>query len=155
MTQGEVRKAVVVDAPPQVVFKALTDEKELARWLTQEARIDPRPGGEYEFRYHWAEKDMHSVATGKIIELIPDKRLSYTYVIDRSGSGDSGADSLFPDVADSVVTWTLDALPDGKTRVTLVHSGIPEGAHDRFDGAWGFWTGQLARQGRAKAGRGE
>jgi uncharacterized protein YndB with AHSA1/START domain len=39
MTEGEVRKAVVVDAPPEVVFKALTDEKELVRWMPQEDRI--------------------------------------------------------------------------------------------------------------------
>ncbi len=32
MIEGEIRKAVVVDAPPEVVFKALTDEKELVQW---------------------------------------------------------------------------------------------------------------------------
>src|SRR5207247_1395353 len=80
MNEGEVRKTIVVDAPPKVVFKALTNEKELVRWMPQEARIDPRRNGEYEFKYHWAEKGLHSVATGKILELIPDKRLSYTYV---------------------------------------------------------------------------
>ena len=32
MTEGEIRKAIVVDAPPEVVFRALTDEKELVRW---------------------------------------------------------------------------------------------------------------------------
>jgi len=155
MTEGEIRKTIVVDAPPKVVFKALTDEKELVQWIAQEARIDPRPGGEYEFRYHWAEKDLHSVATGKILELIPDKRLSYDYAMTRLGSGTSGADSLFPDVTNSVVTWTLDELPDGKTRVTLVHSGIAKEAHERFDGAWGYWTGQLVRHGRARVGRSE
>jgi len=153
MTEGEIRKAVVVDAPPEVVFKALTDEKELVRWMPQEARMDPRLGGEYEFKYHWAEKGLHSVATGKILELIPNERLSYTYVLTRSGSGPSGADSLFPDVTNSVVTWTLDALPDGKTRVTMVHSGITKEAYERFDGAWGYWTGQLARHGRVVTGR--
>lgn len=90
MTEGEVRKTIVVDAPPEVVFKALTDEKELVRWMPQEARIDPRHNGEYEFKYHWAEKGLHSVARGKILELIPDKRLSYTYVLTRLGSGTSG-----------------------------------------------------------------
>jgi uncharacterized protein YndB with AHSA1/START domain len=153
MTEGEIRKAVVVDAPPEVVFKALTDEKELVRWMTQEARMDPRLGGECEFKYHWAKEDLRSVATGKILELIPNKRLSYTYVLTRSGSGTSGANSLFPDVTNSVVTWILDALPDGKTRVTMVHSGITKEAYGAFDGAWGYWTGQLARLGRVTAGR--
>lgn len=156
MTEGEIRKTIVVDAPPEVVFKALTDEKELVQWMPQEARIDPRLGGEYEFKYHWVEKDLHSIATGKILELIPDKRLSYTYVLTRSGSGTSGANSLMDhDVTDSVVTWILDPLPDGKTRVTMVHSGITKEAYGAFDGAWGYYTGQLARHGRAMAGRSE
>jgi len=155
MTEGEVRKALVVDAPPELVFKALTDEKELGRWMTQEARMDPRIGGECEFKYRRAATGQHSVATGRILELVPDKRLSYTYVLTGSGSGTSRADALFPDVANSVVTWTLDALPDGKTRVTVVHSGLTKEAYERFDGAWGYWTGQLARRGGAKAVRRE
>jgi uncharacterized protein YndB with AHSA1/START domain len=97
MTEGEVRKTVVFDAPPEVVFKALTDEKELVRWMPQEARIDPRPGGEYEFKYHCTEKGLHSVVTGKILELIPNKRLSYTYALSRSGT--SGADSMSINIA--------------------------------------------------------
>ena len=133
MTEGEIRKTVVVDAPPEVVFNPLTDEKELVQWMPQEARMDPRIGGEYEFKYHWAEKGLHSVATGRILELIPDKRLSYTYALARSGSGTSGFNSLMDhDVTNSVVTWTLDALPDGKTR-TVVHSGITKEAYGAFD----------------------
>lgn len=56
MTEGEIRKTIVVDAPPRVVFRALTDEKELIKWMPQEARMEARVGGEYEFRYHWAQK---------------------------------------------------------------------------------------------------
>ena len=153
MTEGEVRKAIVVEAPPEVVFKALTDEKELGRWMTQEARMDPRIGGECEFKYHRAATGQRSVATGKILELIPDKRLSYTYAMTSPGSRTTGADSLFPDVTNSVVTWTLDPLPDGKTRVTMVHSGLTKETNERFDGAWGYWTGQLARHGRAMAAK--
>src|SRR5437870_10128710 len=153
MTEGEIRKTVVVDAAPEIVFKALTDEKELVRWMPQEARMDPRLGGEYEFKYHWAEKGLHSVAIGKIIELIPNKRLSYTYVLTRSGSGTSGGNSLMDhEVAASVVTWILDALPDGKTHVTVVHSDITKEAYGAFDGAWGYYMGQLARHCGAMAG---
>jgi uncharacterized protein YndB with AHSA1/START domain len=104
MTEGEVRKTVVVDASPETVFKALTDEKELGRWMTQQARMDPRVGGECEFKYRRAATGQHSVATGRVLELIPDKRLSYTYVVNGSSSGTSGADALFPDVTKSIVT---------------------------------------------------
>jgi len=30
---NEIRKTIVIDAPPHVVFKALTDEKELTQWF--------------------------------------------------------------------------------------------------------------------------
>ena len=70
MTEGEIRKTIVVDAPPEVVFKALTDEKELVQWMRQEARMDPsswwgiriqvplgRERGELYFRRHYQSTD--------------------------------------------------------------------------------------------------
>ena len=108
VTEGEIRKTIIVDAPPKVVFRALTDERELVQWMPQEARMEARVGGEYEFKYHWAQRGLDAVATGKILELIPYRRLSYTFVSSRSGSGTS--------LTSSTVTWMLDDLLDGKTR---------------------------------------
>lgn len=34
---AETRTAKIVDAPSSVVFKALTDEKELVKWMPKEA----------------------------------------------------------------------------------------------------------------------
>src|SRR5579872_4015202 len=114
--EGELRKSIVVDASPTVVFKALTDEKELVKWMPSEARMDVRVGGEYEFKYHWADGKVDGIVRGKILELIPKKKLYYTWDSQRSDySGPRG---------DAKVTWMLDELPGGKTRVTLVHSGI-------------------------------
>jgi uncharacterized protein YndB with AHSA1/START domain len=147
MTEAEIRKTVIVDAPPKVVFRALTDEKELVQWMPQEAKMEARVGGEYEFRYHWAQRGLDAVATGKILELIPEKRLSYTFVSSRSGSGTS--------LANSVVTWTLDELPDGKTRVTVVHSGITKEVYGDTDAGWGYYASQLARHSKVMVGAGE
>jgi uncharacterized protein YndB with AHSA1/START domain len=136
LTTSEIKKNIIVDAPPRVVFRALTDEKDLVQWMPQEAKIDARVGGDYEFKYHWAQKGLDAVATGRILELIPDKRLSYTFVSTRSGTGASQTDS--------VVTWILDELPGGKTSVTVVHSGIRTVQGDA-DAGWGYYTAQLAR----------
>ena len=92
--------------------------------------MDARVGGEYEFRYYWAAKDLHSTAKGKILELVPDRRLSYTFNSDRGGSA-------------SVLTWTLDELQGGRTRVTLVHSGLGDAPSDQYSG-WGYFLGRLA-----------
>jgi len=32
--------------------------------------MDPRLGGDCEFKYHWAKEGLRSVAIGKILELI-------------------------------------------------------------------------------------
>jgi len=51
-----------------------------------------------------------------------------------------------------VVTWTLDELTDGKTRVTLVHSGITKEVYGDTDAGWGYYTSQLARYCREMVG---
>ena len=53
-------------------------------------------------------------------------------------------DGSTPGTVNSVVTWTLDELPSGKTVVTLVHSGITEELAGDKDVGWGYFTAQLA-----------
>ena len=40
----EIRKIVVIDAPPDMVFKAISDEKELIEWFPDLAVLEPRIG---------------------------------------------------------------------------------------------------------------
>lgn len=131
-----ITKTVDVDAPPSVVFKALTDPKELVQWMAQEAEIDARVGGEYVFSLRWAERGIDAVATGKILELVPCQRLSYTFDSTRFGAD--------PSPVDSVVKWTVEELRGGNTRVTLVHKGTTKEQQKDTDAAWGHFTAQLA-----------
>lgn len=75
----EIKKTMVVDAPPEVVFKALTDERELIHWMPKEAKLDPRVEGKYEFKYHWASRNLDTVLKGNILEFVPNRRVSYTW----------------------------------------------------------------------------
>ena len=59
---SEIKKVVVVDAPPAVVFRALTDEKELVQWMPREAKMDARVGGRYEFKFYWEARKQESAA---------------------------------------------------------------------------------------------
>ena len=127
LTEGEIRKAIVVDSPVEVVFKALTDEKELVNWMPSETRMDARVGGEYEFRYHWEDRGIDSTVRGRILELVPNKKLSYTWA-----------------TPSSIVTWTLEELPDGKARVTLTHSGFSKDRKQETEGGWAHFLGRLA-----------
>jgi len=97
-----ITKSIIVDAPPSVVFRALTDEKELVHWMPRQAKFDARLGGEYEFRYYWARRNLEATAKGKILEPIPNKRLFYSFNSVRAGTGTS--------LTESTVTWTLEEL---------------------------------------------
>jgi uncharacterized protein YndB with AHSA1/START domain len=112
----ETKKSITIDAPPAVIFKALTDQNELIQWMHKEAKMNVRVGGEYEFKFYWPAAKVTAVAKGKILELIPNKKLSYTFNATYSDTNRS--------VKDTVVTWTLEELPEGKTRVTIVHVGV-------------------------------
>ena len=41
----EVRKDVFIRQPPDIVWKALAEAEELARWFPLEARVTPGVGG--------------------------------------------------------------------------------------------------------------
>ncbi|HUK51091.1 MAG TPA: SRPBCC domain-containing protein [Terriglobales bacterium] len=125
----ETKKNITIDAPPAVVFKALTDESELVQWMFQEAKMDARVGGEYEFKFNWPAAKVTSVGKGRIRELIPNKKLSYTFDADYPGTNRS--------VKDTIVTWTLEELPGDKTRVTLVHVGVDWAGYS-------YWLEKLA-----------
>ena len=135
METTELRKTIVVDAPPEVVFKALTDEKELVQWMPNEAKMDARIGGKFEFKYRWAAKGLDSVLEGKILELIPNKRLSYTWET-QTKEGEKR-------ITGAIVTWSLESLPNGKTRVTLVHSGIAKQFSNDSESGWNYFLGRL------------
>jgi len=42
-----IRKIVVIDAPPDMVFKAISDEKELIEWFPDLAVLEPKEGWKY------------------------------------------------------------------------------------------------------------
>jgi uncharacterized protein YndB with AHSA1/START domain len=140
-----ITKTVEVGAPPPVVFRALTDPKEIAQWMASEAEFDARVGGEYVFSLHLAERGIDAVATGKVLELVPNQRLSYTFDSTRFGAD--------PSPVDSVVTWTLDELPGGNARVTLVHKGTAKEQQKETDAAWGLFVSRLESHCKDSVGR--
>jgi uncharacterized protein YndB with AHSA1/START domain len=130
---AEIRKTIVIDAPPQVVFKALTDEKQLTEWFPNQAILQARVGGAMEFRFQREDGSVDHKVVGKILEIVPGKKLSFSW-----------KNTSDPDFPDTVVTWTLE--PAGsKTKVTLVHTGFEKGRWlDLHDGGWSYFIGRLA-----------
>jgi uncharacterized protein YndB with AHSA1/START domain len=139
---AEIRKSVEIDAPPEVVFGALTDEKELVKWMPTEATMDPRVGGALRFKFHWEARNVDTEVRGKIRELIPGKRLSYTWVAVVRSDRDPARMS---DAPAAVVTWNLEELPGKRTRVTLVQKGFDERFRQDGESGWEHFLGQLKK----------
>ena len=57
---GEIKKTIVIDARPQAVFRAITDEKELTNWFPDQAKFEARVGGFVQFRFYQNGKEHQS-----------------------------------------------------------------------------------------------
>jgi uncharacterized protein YndB with AHSA1/START domain len=92
--------------------------------------LDARPGGAYRVQVG----DNHAAA-GEFVEVVQDERVVFTFGWDQP-------DHPIP-AASTTITVTL--IPEGdKTRVQLVHSGLPADAIGDHRGGWDHFLGRLA-----------
>ena len=118
-----VERDTLVEASPEEVWEALTDEDRLEEWLAPDVDLDPVEGGEI------AVRDGDDQRNGTVETLEEGERFAFTW--SRPGEGES------------FVEFTIEALPGG-SRVTVVETPIgPTGM------AAGGWGPRLARLGRA------
>jgi uncharacterized protein YndB with AHSA1/START domain len=140
----EIRKSIVIDAPVETVYKALSDEKELVNWFPDHAILEKSVGGRMEFKFKRSDGTVDHKVEGEILEIVPGKKLAFSW---RNTS-----DPNFPNTK---VTWSLKAVDGGRTRVELVHTGFSEGRWlDLHDGGWSFFIRRLAEyctQGRVES----
>jgi len=105
-----------VPATPDRVWRALTTVEGLTAWLAPSASIDARLGGTIRFTF-----DEANVVTGEITTFEPAVRLTHTWIIN--------------DAAESTVQYDLAPSDDG-TRLTLVHSGLPDEMCGGYTPGW-------------------
>jgi len=97
----EVTREVVLEAPVEEVWSALTDPEQLEEWFANDVELDPREGGEGVFRWDDGEERRATV-----VEAEPGERL----VLDWDDEG--------------TVELTLEEVEEG-TRL-LVRETTPE-----------------------------
>jgi uncharacterized protein YndB with AHSA1/START domain len=114
-----VERETLVEASPEEVWEALTDEDRLEEWLAPEVELDPVEGGEI------AVRDGDDQRTGRVETVEERERFAFTW--SRPGEGES------------FVEFSIAALPGG-TRVTVVETPIGPTAM-----AFGSWGSRLAR----------
>lgn len=134
----EIKKSIVIDASPEVVFKAIIDPDELTNWFPDQAILEPKVGGRMKFSFRKEENSKYrqgSTHEGTITEFIPNKKISYTW-----------EDSNEADFLRTVVTWELEKIEDNKTSLKLLHTGFrAEEKAKQYEEGWSHFLSQLAR----------
>ena len=129
---------VRLDAPPEEVFRYLTEPERYVQWQGVKAELDPRPGGVYRV---WM--DANTVASGAFVEVEPTGRVVFTW-------GWEGNESLPP--GSSTVEFTLEADGNG-TVLSLRHTGLPDGeAAAMHEQGWRHFTARLVSTARSSRG---
>jgi uncharacterized protein YndB with AHSA1/START domain len=108
-------------APPDKVWRALTEKDILAKWMYPNDMV-AKVGHKFQFRSQ-PYGQWNGIIDCEVIEATPPKRLRFIWV----SAG-----------VDTVVSWTLTATADG-TRVHLEQSGVPA-APQAYNGAIYAWN---------------
>jgi uncharacterized protein YndB with AHSA1/START domain len=138
----------VFDAPVEKVWAAWSDPALIKKWwgpknfTAPHAEIDFRVGGKYLYAMHGPagtefDKDMWN--TGTYQEIVPLQKIVYAdSFADENGNVVPSSAYGMPGMSEvMLLTITFEALDDGKTKVTIVHTGAPEGGiADNMEAGW-------------------
>jgi len=126
-----------IAAPPDRVFKALTDAQQLKRWFTSPEcpvkswEMDACPGGHYSYSTEKGTVVVNGVSEfechGEILEFDPPRFLTYTWIANWHDDKSRR----------TVVRWELTPEASG-TRVKVTHSGLANenAARKDYSGGW-------------------
>jgi uncharacterized protein YndB with AHSA1/START domain len=130
----EIRKSIIINASPEVVFRALTDETELTHWFSNEkAVLESQVGGAWMLKNCRSYTGEIHTLRGKVLEIVQDKKVSYTWNLDD-----------YPDIPETIVTWMIEPLDGGsRSEIMLVHSDLANDFDDTSSN-WSYFIGRLA-----------
>jgi uncharacterized protein YndB with AHSA1/START domain len=126
----DVTQAVDVDAPRERVWDLLTDPAELPRWWPDAAQLEPGVGGRIVLNFGPGD------VSGEITRWEPPAELGFTWEA-------SNMPGLQLHVA-----FTVDDLGEGRSRVSVVHSGFataPAEAREAVVHGWETFLPRLAQ----------
>jgi uncharacterized protein YndB with AHSA1/START domain len=114
------------NAPIEKVWKAITDKDQMKQWYFDIASFKPEPG--FEFQFTATNENRSFLHLCKVTEVIPGKKLTYSWRYD-------GVEGI------SYVTFEL--FPEGSsTKLKLTHAGLetfpdnPDFAKKNFEQGW-------------------
>ena len=115
-------------AAPDDAWAALTEPDRIAEWFTDASRLG-QVGDDYRLNFGDG-----SVVVGVVRLVEPGRRFAHTW---------SWAD--VEPTTETLVTWSIEPLRGGGSRLTLTHDGWAEAGADEAARAdhEGYWTGYL------------
>lgn len=118
-----------IDAPPETVYRHLTESTEWVRWQGVAAHHDARVGGLFSMRMANGMQ-----ARGQFVHLEQDESVTFTWGwVDRPG--------IPPGSTSVEITLTASG---GGTLVTLVHSNLPADEAELHASGWRHHLTRLA-----------
>lgn len=132
MDHDPIVKEVLITAPASDIWKALTDNAEMKKWYFDITVFKPEK--DFEFHFFGGSEEEQYLHICKITEVIPDRKISYTWRYE-----------IFP----VITRVSFELFPDGnKTRVRLTHEGVgdfpagnPDFARSSFEQGWEYLIG--------------
>ncbi|MDH3277514.1 MAG: SRPBCC domain-containing protein [Nitrosopumilus sp.] len=143
MSSKQIKQVVELDSSQEDAFKAISNPLEIIKWFSDAAILEPKVGGKFKITFLKDSKkpkmkmNMDFINEGKILEIIPNKKLVHTWKWNQ-----------FSDFPETIVTWELESVFDGKTRLTLTHTGFtgkeegPASLEEHTKG-WTFFLNEL------------
>jgi len=135
-----INREIIIDAPIEKVFSAVSDQDQLTHWFPDIAVLEKREGGRVSFKFLRSEDnnlDRDHEMNGKIIKFIPNRELSYTWHFQTKPEFNK----------DTIVTWRFESLSKEKTKVILRHSGFTEDDRQQYNEHSEGWTWFVNRLG--------
>ena len=126
---AELVREIMIEATPETIWPFLTEPDQLVQWHGTVAEIDPRPGGIYRVLVAGQFQ-----SAGQYVEVVPMEKVVFTFGWEEGSPIPPGS-----------TTIEITLHPEGdKTRVRLVHSGLPDDAVDDHGGGWALYLERLA-----------
>ncbi len=127
---AELVREIMIEATPETIWPFLTEPGKHVEWDGTVAEIDPRPGGIYRVLVAGQFQ-----SAGEYVEVVPMEKVVFTFGWEQAGHP----------IPPGSTTVAITLHPEGdKTRVRLVHSGLPDDAVDDHGQGWGHYLERLA-----------
>lgn len=147
MVPESIEQEILIDAPVETVWSIVTEPEHIARWLSNAAEVDLRPGGELTLQFD----RLPMPAVGTVERVDPPHLFAFRWVTPEPDRDPSALDPMSRERYSTRVEFLLRAMGQG-TLLRVVESGFADVAGtdeqraalaERHHGGWGAFLEQL------------